>query len=87
MPIFEYKCRACGHQFEKLVLHSSPAAECPQCAARDLEQLISLSAVSSEGSREANLSAAHKRAAASRQDKQRQQHTDLHEHFGDHTSK
>jgi putative FmdB family regulatory protein len=83
MPVFEYKCRHCGHQFEYLKLHSSPAAECPACRKQDLEQLISLCAVSSEAKRQANLSAAHARAAAVRNDKQRQQHTDLHEHFED----
>jgi len=84
MPVFEYKCRQCGYQFEYLVRHSSPPAECPACRKQDLEQLISLCSVSSEGRREANLSAAHAKVAALRGDKQRQQHTDLHGHFDDH---
>lgn len=86
MPVFEYKCRHCGHQFEYLVLHSSPAAECPACQKRDLEQQISLCAVSSESTRQANLSAAHAKAAAVRSEKQRQQHSHLHEHFEDSPS-
>lgn len=84
MPVFEYKCRQCGHQFEYLVLHSSPAAECPACRKQDLEQLISLCAVSSEATRQASLSGAHAKAAAVRHEKQRQEHTHLHEHFEDH---
>jgi putative FmdB family regulatory protein len=83
MPVFEYKCRQCGHQFEYLQRHSSPAAECPACQKRDLEQLVSLCAVSSEATRQANLSAAHARAAAVRTEKQSQQHAHLHEHFDD----
>ena len=83
MPVFEYECRHCGHQFEYLVMHSSPAAECPSCRQKDLEQLISLSAVSSETSRQANLSAAHAKAAAVRKEKSHQDHTHLHEHFED----
>ena len=83
MPVFEYKCRQCGHQFEYLVLHSSPAAECPACQKQDLEQLISLCAGSSEATRQANLNAAHAKAAAVRNEKQRQQHTHLHDHFED----
>jgi putative FmdB family regulatory protein len=83
MPVYEYKCRECGHRFEYLVLHSSPAAECPACTKKDLEQLISLCAVSSETSRQANLSGAHARAAAVRHEKMHQQHTHLHEHFED----
>lgn len=84
MPIYEYECRRCGHRFEYLVLSSSAAAKCPSCHKQDLEQLISLSAVSSETTRRANLSAAHKRAAAVRRDKQHEDHKHLHEHFEDH---
>jgi putative FmdB family regulatory protein len=83
MPLYEYECRHCGHQFEYLVLHSSPAAECPVCSARDLEQLVSMCAVSSEASRQANLNAAHRRAASVRREKSNQDHTHLHEHFED----
>jgi len=83
MPIYEYQCRTCGHQFEYLVLRTSPAAECPACQAQELDQLISLSAVSSDTIREANLSAAHKKAATVRTDKQKSEHKDLHEHFHD----
>jgi putative FmdB family regulatory protein len=86
MPVFEYKCRQCGLQFEYLVLHSSPAPECPACQAEDLEQQISLCAVSSEARRDANLSAAHAKAASVRNEKQRQRHSDLHEHFEDRSS-
>jgi len=68
------------------VLHSSPAAECPACQKQDLEQLISLCAVSSEATRQANLNAAHAKAAAVRGEKQRQQHTHLHEHFEDRSA-
>lgn len=84
MPIYEYECRKCGHRFEYLVLSSTPPAKCPVCNKKDLEQLISLSSVSSESSRQANLKAAHQRAAVVRKEKQHQDHIDLHEHFEDH---
>ena len=83
MPVYEYECRECGHRFEYLVLHSSPAAACPACQKTDLEQLISMCAVSSEATKQANLSAAHRRAAAVRKEKLHQDHTHLHEHFED----
>jgi putative FmdB family regulatory protein len=83
MPVYEYECRQCGHRFEYLVLHSSPAAECPACHEQDLEQLISLYAVSSEGTREASLSAAHKKAGAVRHEKQHEEHKGHHDHFQD----
>jgi len=76
-----------------LVLHSSPPAECPDCRQKDLEQLVSLCAVSSETTRQANLSAAHQKPAGVRKEKLRQDHTyltgplygglSLHEHFED----
>jgi putative FmdB family regulatory protein len=84
MPIYEYKCRRCGHRFEYLVLSSTPAAKCPSCNKKDLEQLISLSAVSSEARSQANLTAARKRADVIRKDKQHEDHKHLHEHFEDH---
>jgi len=83
MPIYEYECRQCGHRFEYLLLSSSPAAECPACRNKDLKQLISLCAVSSETSRAANLDAAHRKAAGVRKDKQHEEHKQLHQHFED----
>ena len=83
MPVYEYECRDCGHRFEYLLLHSSPAAACPACRKEDLEQLISLSSVSSETTRQSNLSAAHRKAAAVRKEKVHQDHANLHGHFED----
>jgi putative FmdB family regulatory protein len=31
MPLYEYKCQACGHTFEKLALHEEKETKCPQC--------------------------------------------------------
>lgn len=83
MPVYEYECRHCGHRFEYLVMHSAPAAECPSCQNKDLEQLISLCGMSSETRREANLDSAHKKAGAARKEAQRAGHQGLHEHFDD----
>ena len=42
MPILEYSCRACGHQFEFLKLPgTAAAARCPACQGEDLERLLS----------------------------------------------
>jgi putative FmdB family regulatory protein len=51
MPIYEYRCRACAHEFEALV-RSGDTPGCPRCAATDLERLLSLFAVDSEGTRQ-----------------------------------
>ena len=63
MPIYEYSCKACGHQFEALVRKDATPA-CPSCESADLERLMSLPAVQSSGTRELALRAAKKRDAA-----------------------
>jgi putative FmdB family regulatory protein len=40
MPLFEYECRKCRHQFEALVVGSRTPA-CPKCKSLDLEKRIS----------------------------------------------
>lgn len=45
MPLYEYKCRACGHEFEKLVTgRTAPAVACPECQSAEFDQLIALPA-------------------------------------------
>ena len=83
MPIYEYQCRHCGHRFEYLLLSSSPAAVCPACQRTELTQLVSLSAMSSEGTRDANFNSAHNKAAGTRKEKHSEDHKHLHEHFED----
>lgn len=39
MPIYEYKCRKCGHQFEKIV-KISETPDCESCQSSDLEKLF-----------------------------------------------
>ncbi len=40
MPIYEYGCRKCGHEFEELVF-SDDVPSCPECGAKDVEKLMS----------------------------------------------
>jgi putative FmdB family regulatory protein len=47
VPIFEYRCQGCGHQFEQLVLKGTVPA-CPACRSDMLERQISVPAVKSE---------------------------------------
>lgn len=52
MPIFEYRCRACEHRFERLVRPRSEASEgCPACGSADVEKLLSLPSVRSDQTR------------------------------------
>lgn len=48
MPIFEYVCRECNHQFE-LLLYGSAEAACPKCRATKLEKQISAFGVGATG--------------------------------------
>jgi putative FmdB family regulatory protein len=50
MPIYEYRCLDCGHQFELMQKFSDPPAEtCPSCAGI-VQKLISRSAFHLKGS-------------------------------------
>jgi len=49
MPIFEYICQECHHQFEALV-YGKEKAECPKCHTKKLETQLSTFAVSAKGS-------------------------------------
>lgn len=41
MPTYDYKCRACGHQFEHFQsMKDAPLRKCPKCAKSRLERLI-----------------------------------------------
>jgi len=47
MPIFEYICQECDHQFEALVF-GRDKAECPKCHGRKLAPQLSVFAVSAK---------------------------------------
>jgi putative FmdB family regulatory protein len=42
MPIYEYRCKACGHELEKLQkISDDPLTDCPACGQPELSKLIS----------------------------------------------
>ena len=50
MPIYEYRCQDCHHEFERMQKFSDPpVAECPTCAGA-VQKLISRSAFHLKGS-------------------------------------
>lgn len=63
MPIYDYVCRLCAHQFEALV-RGGTTPVCPACGGAELERLLSLPAVQSEGTRAQAMRAAQRRDAA-----------------------
>ena len=56
MPIFEYVCKECQHQFEALVYGKEKAA-CPKCQSKRLEPQLSVFAVSAKGNSAPTMSA------------------------------
>lgn len=68
MPIFEFRCTRCQHQFEALVRTGDTPA-CPSCASTDLEKLLSLFAVDSNGTRQANRNRSMPKAVGRQRDK------------------
>ena len=51
MPIYEYQCKSCGHELEKLQRMSDPAlADCPSCNESELQRLVSAAAFRLKGS-------------------------------------
>lgn len=62
MPLFEYRCKGCGAEFELLVRKGDRPA-CASCGGADLEKLLSGVAIKSESTHALALKAARKRDA------------------------
>ncbi len=52
MPLYEYRCKACGHVFEKMVRwsESDRAPVCPNCNGQETQKQISSFASSGSSS-------------------------------------
>ena len=51
MPIYEYRCKSCGHELEKLQkMSDDPLTDCPECAKPELNKLISAAGFRLSGS-------------------------------------
>ncbi len=59
MPIYEYRCKECGHVFSRLqrVGASSEGVTCPRCGSTEVERLVSTFASSSSGASDTASSA------------------------------
>jgi putative FmdB family regulatory protein len=68
MPIYEYRCGGCGHEFEQLV-RTGDVPSCPSCHSQTLERQLSHVSVSSEHTRSLNFKKARERAKVVQRDK------------------
>jgi len=52
MPMYDYKCKECGHKFEELVFSSAPddSIICPECKQENAERLLCAPMVMTGGS-------------------------------------
>jgi putative FmdB family regulatory protein len=50
MPIYEYRCPDCGHEFERLQSYKDPAVtDCPSCSGGQVKKLISKTSFALKG--------------------------------------
>jgi len=50
MPIYEYQCQVCGHEFETIQkMSESPLTDCPECNKPELKKLISVAGFQLKG--------------------------------------
>jgi putative FmdB family regulatory protein len=64
MPIYEYKCHACGREFETLVMGSTQP-QCPDCSSHELSRLMSACGFVSRATGAAGESTVKRTAASS----------------------
>ena len=72
MPIFEYRCEGCRHEFEMLVLKGSVPA-CPKCQSESLERLLSVPVLKSDTTHALAMKAAKRRDAKQADEQNRAQ--------------
>ncbi|MBC7897603.1 MAG: zinc ribbon domain-containing protein [Cytophagaceae bacterium] len=73
MPIYEYACPSCAHQFEFLVLRGQEPSDCPKCGAAPIERRLSLPAIKSDVTHAKAMAAAKRRDAAQGKDRAHEQ--------------
>jgi len=70
MPIYEFHCRGCGHEFDALVRpQDQEATRCPSCRSEDLERLISSFAVSTDERSQAAIKQSRQRQIKANKEK------------------
>jgi len=55
MPIYEYRCEPCDHNFETLVRGQGDVAHCPKCGSIELAKQFSVPAAAQTGAPSSSL--------------------------------
>jgi putative FmdB family regulatory protein len=63
MPLYDFSCSACGHEFEALV-RGSKQPSCPECKSEQLERKMSMPTMHTESTHARVMSSARKRDKA-----------------------
>ena len=51
MPIYEYRCQSCGHEFETMQkMSEARLTDCPECGRSELKKLVSAAGFKLKGS-------------------------------------
>ena len=69
MPLYDFRCRRCNHDFEALVRPQDPPATCPSCASTDVERLLSGFALHTDDRRAAAALDSRRRQIKANKDK------------------
>ena len=79
VPIYDFRCRKCGHEFEAVV-RPQDTAECPTCRSQDLVKLLSSFAVTSPEKKREVARRQVKKAAAVERKVQAERDADAEKH-------
>jgi putative FmdB family regulatory protein len=69
MPLFDFHCTACDHEFEALVRAQDPPARCPRCQSAAIEKLLSGFALHTDDRHQAAVADSRRRQIRANKDK------------------
>jgi putative FmdB family regulatory protein len=82
MPLFEYRCPACESQFE-LLIRGAAVPACPTCGSTSIEKLLSMFAVTSDGTQLRNRQTLGAQQRARSANVQKEKEHFRHDHHDD----
>lgn len=80
MPIFEYECVECKHEFEQLVRGENPSSACPECGSGRLRKRMSHLSISTAHTQKRSIQGAAARTESLRYDRAYEDHKIAHKH-------